>query len=220
MDYNEIIKKNKLLQDLYNEKIIKKKLIEESLQEENKNIEIYRKDMDIYDKKKILLLSASEEARNVSKDIFEDISTNGLQTILGENLSVIIEFGEKNDNPTAEFLIKSTYENGEDVIVDPTSEDGGGAADIVALSSLLTINSLLSEQNSSVICIDEPTKFVSKGNSLDVAKFLKNITHDLNKQIIMVTHDNVSHEIADKSYYIELDSFGVSQIKDITKKNI
>lgn len=220
MNYEEILNLNNKLIDSFKEQTIIKKRLQNDLNKEKNLIFSYEKEIDIYNKKKLLLVESSKEARNASKEIFEYIATNALQTILGENLSVVINFGQNKENTTAEFMIKSTYKDKEDIIVDPTNEDGGGAADIVALSSLITINSLLSDNNSAVIAIDEPTKFVSKGNSLDVAKFLKDITKDMNKQILMVTHDGVSKEIADKAYHIELDEKGISKVTNITKNNI
>ena len=194
---------------------VKEKLLS-NIDKENKNIETLSKDMELYEKKKTLLQEASNEARKFSKDMFEVIATEALKTVLGENLSVVIELGELKGIKTADFKIKAEYDTG-DVIVDPTEEDGGGAADIVSLASLISINSYLSDENSAPLILDEPTKFVSKGNALDVANFLQEISHDMNRQIIMVTHDGVSKNVASKAFEIELDEHGCSCIKGISE---
>ena len=78
------------------------------------------------------------------------------------------------------------------------------------------MNSFLSDENDAPIILDEPTKFVSKGNAINVARFLKSIAEDFQKQIIMVTHDGVSSEIAHKAYSVKLNNEGSSEVQDIT----
>lgn len=216
MNFEKLSELNSFLKDEYIQKTAIKNRLVADLEKENKNIEKYNKEIELYEKKKTILQEASDKAREYSKDMFESIATEALQTVLGDNLSVVIRFGENGGNKTAEFLIKAKYGDNE-VIVNPTDEDGGGAADIVSLSSLISMNSFLSDENGAPLVLDEPTKFVSKGNAKEVSKFLSEISKDMNKQIIMVTHDGVSKEIADKSYEIKLDETGTSQSEDITK---
>ena len=80
------------------------------------------------------------------------------------------------------------------------------------------MNSFVSDENSAPLVLDEPTKYVSKGNAKDVALFLSETSKNMGKQIIMVTHDGVSKDYADKAYRIALDENGNSKSEDITKK--
>lgn len=215
MTFDELKNINDFLKNEY----IKNKAIEERLKKdrlvEEKTINDCKDAIDEYIKKKTVLIEASNDAREKSIKVFEGVATNALQTILGDNLSVVIEVGELNGNKTIDFLIKSVYGE-EEVIVDPTSEDGGGAADVVALAAFIAMNSFLSDENDAPLVLDEPTKFVSAGNALDVSKFLKSVSEDFGKQIIMVTHDGVSKEIADKAYMVKLNNLGTSEITEVT----
>ena len=212
-----------VLEDLYQSldaEYIKNTAVREKLkvdlESENKKIEEYHKDIEIYEKKKKLLQDAASEARKFSKEMFESVSTEALQTILGDNLSVEVKLGETGGTQTADFLVKAKY--GEDeVIVDPTDEDGGGVADIIALASLISMNSFISDENSAPLILDEPTKYVSKGNAEDVALFLSETSKNMKKQIIMVTHDGVSKDFADKAYKIHLDENGNSISETVSK---
>lgn len=210
-----------LYKDLNNEYIknlaIRTKL-EKDLNEENKKIDEYHKDIEIYEKKKKLIQDAASEARKFSKEMFEENSTEALQAILGDNLSVEVKLGESGGTQTADFLVKATYEDDKEVIVDPTDEDGGGVADIIALASLISMNSFVSDENSAPLVLDEPTKYVSKGNAKDVALFLSETSKHMDKQVIMVTHDGVSKDFADKAYRIHLNEEGNSIAEDVTKK--
>lgn len=205
-----------LKEECLKKEAIKSKL-EKDLARDKKVVEDCKIEIEKYEKKKAVLVEASDEARKEAIEIFESVATNALQTILGDNLSVVVETSEIGGTKTVDFLIKSVYPNGTEVIVDPTSEDGGGAADIVALASLIVMNNLLSDSNDAPIILDEPTKFVSSGNAINVATFLKGISEDFGKQFIMVTHDKVSKDIADKAYYVELDENGTSIVTNVTK---
>lgn len=215
MTFEELEEATNLLKNEYIKREAIKTRLESELKEEEKVIADCKDEISKYEKKKAVLVEASNEARNHSISVFEGVATNALKEILGDNLSVEIAVSEINGNKTLEFLVKSTYADHE-VIVDPTTEDGGGVADVVSLASLIAMNSFLSDENDAPIILDEPTKFVSKGNAESVAKFLKTISEDFGKQIIMVTHDGVSSNFADKAYRVALDNNGTSQITDIT----
>lgn len=165
--------------------------------------------------KKLLLQEACNTARKVSYDLFSNIATNGLQSILGDNIFVEITSGEKNSVPTADFVIKTKYDDYE-TITDPTEADGGGVADIVSLSALICMNILNGSKNTAPLFLDEPTKYVSAGYATDVAQFIKDISLQYDKQIIMVTHALETKYAADKVFEIELDGNGVSVVKEST----
>lgn len=219
MTFDELFDINETLKNEYIKKEAIKNRLKEDLKREEKVVEECKEEISKYEKKKAVLVEASDEARNHSISVFEGVATNALKEILGDNLSVIVEVGEINGNKTLQFLVKSEYSDHE-VIVDPTEEDGGGVADVVALASLIAMNSFLSDENDAPIVLDEPTKFVSKGNAESVAKFLKSVSEDFGKQIIMVTHDGVSSNFADKAYKVSLNNEGTSQIVDITVSKV
>ena len=160
--------------------------------------------------KKAILLEACKKIREMSSDIFADICTSGVQTILGKDLSVKIVHGERNGIPTSEFKLCSTY-NGYTTELEPSDEEsGGGISDIVSLANFLTMNILNSDQNSAIILLDEPTKFVSLGKAEQVGQFLKDISNQFNKQILMVTHAKDTAKYADKTFYVQLNEEGKS----------
>ena len=178
--------------------------------EKNKKISTLSNDRDENIVKKAILLEACKKIRQMSSDIFADICTSGIQTILGKDLSVKIVHGERNGIPTSDFKLCSTYD-GYTTELEPTDEEsGGGVADIVSLSNFLTMNILNSDQNSGIILLDEPTKFVSQGNAEKVGQFIRDIARQFNKQIIMVTHASDTAKYADKTIHVELDDKGRS----------
>lgn len=163
--------------------------------------------------KKLILQEACKKARELSSDMFANISTNGVKTILGDNLEVKIIPGEKNGVPTSDFVIKAKYLDYE-TETDPISADGGGVADIVSLTNFLTMNIINSNINSASIILDEPTKFVSAGNADNVGFFLREISENFNKQIIMVTHAQETKKYANKIFTVALNDRGTSVVTE------
>ena len=180
--------------------------------DKNKKIAELTQDKEDNILKKAILTEACKTMRELSSDVFANICTSGVKTILGEGQEVKIIHGERNGVPTSDFKLVSKYE-GYETEVEPTAdESGGGLADIVALASFLTMNILNSESNSAPILLDEPTKFVSLGNADRVGVFLQDIATQFDKQIIMVTHAADTAKYADELFDVKIDDSGASVV--------
>jgi DNA repair ATPase RecN len=184
----------------------------DKISEKNKKISELTKEQNDNLLKKTILIEACKRIREMSSDIFADISTSGIRTILGDGLSVKIVHGERNGVPTSDFKLCSTYDNYYTELEPTDDESGGGVADIVSLSNFLTMNILHREENSAPIILDEPTKFVSRGNADKVGEFINNIAKQFDKQIIVVTHAEDTAKHADKLIHVEFDDRGVSVV--------
>ena len=217
MDLDKIKEQLSIIKQGYNRELGIKTRLEGEKKANLDTLKRFEEENELYEKKKLLLKESSEEARKLSRDLFALLSSYGLKHILGPNLSVKINLGESGGSPVADFLVHSQYEDYE-VEVDPTEEEGGGVADIVALASFFNLSNFHKNRNTAPFFLDEPTKFVSKGHAKDVASFISSISKDIDKQVIMVTHDQVSKEVADKAYHFKLDDNGKSVVEDITKE--
>lgn len=159
-----------------------------------------------------ILKEASSSVKQMSADMLAQLCTQSVQRILGDEMSVRVRHGQRNGVATMEFELVSKY-NGYETVLKPTDdESGGGVSDIVSMAIFLTLNLLNSENNSAPILLDEPTKFVSKGNAAKVADFLRDFSQDCGKQILMVTHAQETVPYADAVFHVALDSNGVSAV--------
>ncbi|WCK57700.1 hypothetical protein PP175_27065 (plasmid) [Aneurinibacillus sp. Ricciae_BoGa-3] len=181
--------------------------IVQKLQEDKKNkeeeIESLSKDKDTLDIQKILLQDASVEARKNAKDVLQTMATRALQFIMGDYMSLEIKLDEKGSAPVAEFIVKSKYSD-YTVEADPADEEGGGIADIVSHACLIALLELTGENNVAPIFLDEPSKYVSKGNSENVARFFYEISSAINRQVIMSTHDEYLAKTGDKAFHFRI----------------
>ena len=79
--------------------------------------------------------------------------------------------------------------------------NGGGLVD--AISAGLRIACLCLSSRDKVLFLDEPMKFLSADIKPIMADLLKELSHKLGIQIIMVTHDTEFAAIADKTFEVK-----------------
>lgn len=158
-----------------------------------------------------LLHQACEKARENGRKLMENLCTQGVQMILNEPLAVKVEHDVKNGLPYDNLVLQSNYDNDEAIYTNPAEEEGGGLADIVSLSCFISLRTLMGESNKAPLFLDEPSKYVSRGNAQNVSDFIRKM-YDLNKiQTFVITHENdYIPAIADKHFHLQLDDKGVT----------
>lgn len=188
------------MKSFYNQQIgVFKKHKEDKIERENEIVALKEEKATI-EIQKILLKDASAEARKSAKDVLESMATSALQSIVGDYMSLKIILDEESNPPVAEFLVESRYT---DYVVeaDPAEEEGGGIADVVSMALLIGMRQLGGKNNVAPMFLDEPSKYVSKGHSENVAKFLYEASSYFKTQTFMVTHDELLGKMGDKAYH-------------------
>lgn len=157
----------------------------------------------------------AEKSRELASQLFCSIATHGLQKIIGDGLKLVPQIYESGGTPCLDVIVKTDY--GEyQTEGDPTEDDGGGVADIVALCALSALSYAAENGNTAPWFLDEPTKYLSKGFSEEASRLIKEFSLEFNRQIIMVTHDPTSINYADKAYKFKLDNQGRTQYEDVS----
>lgn len=166
---------------------------------------------------KTLLEKASEKAREDGKKVLSETSTNAIQMVMDDDYVVDMESSIKRGVPHTDLVVRQTTDTGLTIETDPANDEGGGTADIVSISTFMSLGMLAGEDNQAPYFLDEPTKYVSPDNSENVAKFLKEIVSYSGKQTFLVTHDPVVAEAGDRVFYVEKDkNTRTSHVTDIT----
>lgn len=150
-------------------------------------------------KKKEILNEIGKNAKETARKTLQDMSTQALQFILGPNIRLEVELNDKG----AEFYVVSEYSDIE-VYANPSEEEGGGVADIVAFSIQIAMICLFKDYNKAPLFLDEPSKYVSKRYSAKVAEFIYEMCHSMNRQVLLVTHDEILGMLGDKGYRLYL----------------
>ena len=189
----------------------KKDTLVRQLEDAKKDVQDLKKSNEELAFQKELVAKASAQARDAGKEMVKSICTDALREI---NPALSVEFSEEEKYGAAFIdlsLVSKT--NGEKVITDPASEDAGGLADIVSMGTFIAFNHL-NTSNKAPVFLDEPTKFVSRDNAENTAKFIEKISNAADKQYFILTHEqDFLPNHSDTHYSLSKNKDGVSEVK-------
>ena len=170
--------------------------------------------LEVLDKTRILLLQTGDYQRKKVIDDLESIVTHALQFIMQQEIYFIIKPNVVRGRTECSFFVR-TVRNGVSNTNPVIDSRGDGISDIVSLA-LDVANYKLSKSMGPLV-LDEPTKQLSgdysEGHakqlsvnySLRVGEFLKEISHTLDIQIILITHNEELKSIGDYKITMYLD---------------
>lgn len=213
MELSLIEKNLESLKTIYHTESGKRKHLQTEVNTMGSELETLDSQVNRIEQEKMILSKICKVARKESSEFFKHLATSALQSVFGENTELVINLDQENNDVVAklDFLIKSIYDD-YTIENDPAEADGGGAADMVSLVSLFTLNYLKRAENKASLLLDEPTKYLSAGKSEKSAIFIKEMSEYLGRQIIMTTHHQSARGIADRGYEFKVNEQGYSEV--------
>lgn len=171
----------------------KKEAIEQRKANINQKLSSYQ--IDILEQCALLFQHVSAFKRENARQTLEELGTMALQYSMGPDYEMKIELGEERKKPTAEAyvvhlptLLKTS----------PLDSNGGGVVDILSIAMRVMVLQMFDDPKiDGPIIMDEPFKMASEEYIPLIATFLKKISEDFDRQIIMITHDEYLAEACD-----------------------
>ncbi len=139
--------------------------------------------------------AAKESQEQIRYNIVTPVTT-ALQTVFGDEFEFEMEFDTSNNNTVCKMYL--TKDGEEYSILDSS---GYGYADVISFALRVAVWTLTKNRN--VLILDEPFKFVSKDYWETTGQMIKEISDKLGIQIIMVTHNDVLADFADKTFIVK-----------------
>lgn len=170
---------------------------------------------DSYEKAAAVLSSIGEDRQQQAQEKVEELVTRGLQTVFGDEYGFRIEQTSVGNRPEVNFLVKSVMEDGKVIETDVMSSRGGGLAAVVGFLLRVVIMLLSKKSQESVIFLDETFGMLSAEYEGRMAEFLKKISEETGIAIVLVTHSDAYSDLADKRYRFDLNSKGLTTVKEI-----
>lgn len=163
------------------------------------------------EKTQVLLQTTAKETQDGLTVHLEDIVQMALDTCFPDEYKFCIEFELKRGSTVCDMYLQDTTEDKDSGFkIHPMQASGGGLVDIISLALRLAVWTLSKPDN--VIVLDEPFKFLSDNLRPMAGGILHKMSRKLGLQIIMVTHDQILMEIADKIFKVRKSKTGVSKI--------
>lgn len=122
---------------------------------------------------------------------FEDLLTRGVRQIFNKEYSVSIEFATQGNTLNADFFM--TLPDGKKVNL--AKGEGGGMRDLVAVLQRILYLVLEPTRPAKLLLLDENLKALDVGRAPAAFTFIKELCHELDIQVIFVTHQQAATEI-------------------------
>jgi DNA repair exonuclease SbcCD ATPase subunit len=175
----------------------KKTLYQEKAAANQKEIDRLSSRQKAIEEAQVFLQGVAKETQEKIRYRLEDIVSLALVSVFGPKHTFKIVFEIKREQTEASLLLTDSDGNE----LDPIESNGGGLAD--CLSFALRIALLIISKNRRVLILDEPMKFVSADLRSACYEIMKRLSHELNIQIIAVTHEEEFIDIADTVYRVQ-----------------
>jgi DNA repair exonuclease SbcCD ATPase subunit len=179
-----------------NKALASKKLHQKLLEEKMATAEQQKNLCSSIEEAQTFLQLVAKETQEKIRFRLEDIVNLALTSVFGTKYRFEIRFEMKRGQTEAELVLW----DGENEL-DPMEANGGGACDCISFA--LRVALLIISKNRKVLILDEPMKFVSADLQDTCYDIMKRLSHELDIQIIAVTHEESFIEKADKVYRIQ-----------------
>lgn len=214
-ELSNLLKDIENVKSIYNANLGRESEIKRQLSEKTNLLNSIKSKQDETLTRKVILEESSKDARENGRQLLSEVCSSAVQSVFNGDVKVEIDMGNKSGEAVADVSITTNYKDKIVNDVDPTEEDGGGLADILAVAFFMTLAQLNGENNTAPFLFDEPSRNVSKGEySKKFSEFLREMVSYIGKQTILATHDDFLLNIGDCSYKLTLDNdTGVSLVE-------
>jgi len=157
-----------------------------------------KKSVHLFWAKKFLLLTVERRQKRISNAV-ENLITETLRKIFPDrNFTFKLIFEQKRGKIECRPVIMDGRKEH-----NPEDDLGGSILDIISMAFRIILWKMDRPKKRNVIILDEPFKWLGKGEKREMAgRMLYELSHTLNVQIILITHEPELMRFADKSFQV------------------
>jgi len=166
-----------------------------------------------------LLSSVLRRTENDIEELFGSIGTEAIGFVFSEDRRLKFKFEPKAGGMGVKLRVMKPSPDGKGEVEIYTSFEGGGVKDVVALALRIAMMELYSPRQDGPIMLDETVKSIADDEAVQgVGEFLKKISEEMGRQIIIITHKSKLASYADRSFMVTLNSDDISKVRVIDGK--
>ena len=153
-------------------------------------------------------LADHEEAREIIRMVglktqeqiqyhISDVTTLALESVFPDPYQLKVEFVQRRNKTECDLkFVRDNYE------IDPMEASGVGAIDVASFALRIASWSMSHPRSRNVILLDEPFRCLSKNYQPYASEMLKELSRQLNLQLIITTHEEALAESADRIFEV------------------
>lgn len=151
------------------------------------------------------------------EELFGNIGTSAIEFVFSEDRKLRFKFTPSGSGAIGvKIRTVKPSPDGEGEIETSTVFEGGGMRDIVALSLRIAMMELYSPKQDGPLMLDETVKALADDEAVQgVGEFLKKISDEMGRQIIVITHKNKLASYADRSFVCTLGTDDSTKVRVI-----
>lgn len=160
-----------------------KQQLDSQIKREKENIRTLIEEVGYSEEALTIVQTVAKQTQEQLQFHISDIVSTALSAIFANPYTFKVEFVIKRNKTECELLLER---NGR--TVDPLSASGGGVVDITSFALRLALWTLQPTRSINTIIMDEPFKWISKDLLGHASMLLRELSHKLDIQFIIVTH--------------------------------
>jgi DNA repair exonuclease SbcCD ATPase subunit len=175
-------------------------ILQESIDKKTKSVGELKEKVGDQIKARWVITEVAQQTQQRFKVKVESLVTMAIRSVFDRPFEFSLEFERKYNKMTCRPVVKEE----EKIYDDPEYDLGGGMLDIISFAFRIVLWSLENPRKRNVIILDEPMKNMGKLIVFG-GQVLKEISHKLNLQLIIITHEDELLEIGDRNFRITHD---------------
>ena len=138
------------------------------------------------------------------KHTIESLVTMAIKAVYDRPFGLELLFEQKRDKMECQPLIYEIVNGEKEYYDDPENDLGGGIVDVCSFALRIILWTMEKPQRRNIFILDEPGK--NLGELLPLfGQMLKEVSHKLKFQLVIITHDEALIEAADVTYRVQHD---------------
>jgi DNA repair exonuclease SbcCD ATPase subunit len=189
------------IQERFNTLKAERQLLERQAEEKKTKLqELVRKE-ELLIKARWVITQVSQVTQQAFKERVESLVTLAIHSVFDRPYQFVMNFEQQRNKVVCVPMVKE----GEIELI-PKDEMGGGIIDVISFAFRVILWSLQNPRSRNVFILDEPMKWVGKGERLQRAgQMFHQLSHRLGFQLIIASHEPELAEIADRAFQVTHD---------------
>ena len=160
--------------------------------------------IDTLNKSRWVITEVQKNTQTKFKEKIDSLVTMAIKSVYDRPFGFELIFERKRDKMECRPLIYEIVDGEKEYYTDAEDELGGGIVDICSFALRVVLWTMERPRSRNVFVLDEPGKNLGQLISL-FGKILREISHRLKFQLIIITHDDSLIEIGDKNWEVTHD---------------
>lgn len=183
--------------------------VERSFQEVKKEIVNKTRSLHRHEKAREIIRDVGLKTQQQLQFYISDITTLALNAVFDNPYELKVAFVQRRNKTECDLTFVR-----DEMEIDPIEASGVGAIDVASFALRIASWSMMRPRSRNVIILDEPFRYLSENFQEQASLMVKELSKKLGLQFIIVTHEQVLAEHADRVFEVSIKK-RISNVKQV-----